>query len=269
MNPNLTALIADDEEAPRAQLLAALKLARPELQVVAECVNGVDAWDAYLEHEPAVCFLDIRMPGLTGIEVAQRIGARAQVVFVTAYGDHALAAFDAGAVDYVLKPVEPARLAQAVARVRARLAAAALTRTDEASAGMPTHPSAMAELLAKLAAEMAGQLHRPALLEVIQASVGKEVRLIRIDEVIYFESDARYTRVVHEDGEALIRTPLKELLAQLDNQRFWQVHRSLIVNHRHIAAAVRVDEGTMHLTLRGRPEKLTVSRHFQGLFKGQ
>jgi DNA-binding LytR/AlgR family response regulator len=114
-----------------------------------------------------------------------------------------------------------------------------------------------------------GHARRPAALEVIQAGVGKEVRLIRVDEVVYFESDARYTRVVHEGGEALIRTPLKELLAQLDAQRFWQVHRSVIVNHRHISAAVRVDEGNMHLTLRDRPEKLPVSRHFQGLFKGQ
>ncbi len=269
---SLTALIADDEEAPRAQLLAALTLAWPELQVVAECANGVDAWDAYLEHEPAVCFLDIRMPGLTGIEVAQRIGGRAQVVFVTAYGDHALAAFDAGAVDYVLKPVEPARLTQAVQRVRTR-AAAVQGQSAGALAGPADPPSAqqaaVAELLARLAADMAGKLHRPAALEVIQASVGKEVRLIRTDDVIYFESDARYTRVVHADGEALIRTPLKELLAQLDSQRFWQIHRSLIVNHRHIAAAVRVDEGTMHLSLRSRPEKLAVSRHFQWLFKGQ
>ena len=269
---SLTALIADDEEAPRAQLLAALTLAWPELQVVAECANGVDAWDAYLEHEPAVCFLDIRMPGLTGIEVAQRIGGRAQVVFVTAYGDHALAAFDAGAVDYVLKPVEPARLTQAVQRVRTR-AAAVQGQSAGALAGPADPPSAqqaaVAELLARLAADMAGKLHRPAALEVIQASVGKEVRLIRTDDVIYFESDARYTRVVHADGEALIRTPLKELLAQLDSQRFWQIHRSLIVYHRHIAAAVRVDEGTMHLSLRSRPEKLAVSRHFQGLFKGQ
>ena len=120
-----TALIADDEEAPRAQLLLALRSAWPELDVVAQSVNGVDAWDAFLEHEPQVCFLDVRMPGLTGIEVAQRINGRAQVVFVTAYGDHALAAFDAGAVDYVLKPVDAQRLAQAVDRVKARFAAPA------------------------------------------------------------------------------------------------------------------------------------------------
>jgi DNA-binding LytR/AlgR family response regulator len=254
MNPTL--LIADDEEAPRAQLRAALAKVWPEATVVAECANGVDAWDAFLEHEPQVALLDIRMPGLTGIEVAQRIGGRAAVVFVTAYGDHALAAFDAGAVDYVMKPVDPERLAQAVARVKTRL------QRDPADALAPAG-------LQALLAQLAGGLAKRPKLDVIQAGVGKEVRLIRVDEVVYFEADARYTRVVHENGEALIRTPLKELLAQLDDQQFWQVHRSVIVNQRHVASAVRVDEGQMHLTLRGRPDKLPVSRHFQGLFKGQ
>ena len=249
----LTALIADDEEAPREQLRAALGTAWPELQIVTEAVNGVDAWDAYLEHEPQVCFLDIRMPGLSGIDVAQRIGGRTPVVFVTAFGDHALAAFEAGAVDYLMKPVDVERVAQTAARLRQRLQQPA--------------PAQLQALLTQLASQAAG-LRRPPL-TVLQASVGKEVRLIRVDDVIYFESDARYTRVVHEGGEALIRTPLKELLAQLDEHRFWQVHRSVIVNHLHVAAAVRVDEGSMHLTLRGRPEKLPVSRHFQGLFKGQ
>ncbi|MBI5259845.1 MAG: response regulator transcription factor [Burkholderiales bacterium] len=247
------ALIADDEEAPRAQLRAALQRTWPELDLVAVAENGADAWDAFLEHEPAVCWLDIRMPGLSGIEVAQRIDGRAQVVFVTAHGDHALAAFDAGAVDYVLKPVDDERLAQAVARVRARLA----------------RPPAADTALQALLAQMAAQVRKPAPPAVIQAAVGKEVRLIRVDSVVYFEADARYTRVVHAGGEALIRTPLKELLTQLDGERFWQVHRSVIVNHAHIAAAVRVDEGSMHLTLHGRPEKLPVSRHFQGRFKGQ
>jgi DNA-binding LytR/AlgR family response regulator len=258
MNPGEpTALVADDEEAPREQLLAALRPAWPGLRVVAVANNGADAWDAFLEHEPAICFLDIRMPGFSGIEVAQRIGARAQIVFATAYGDHALAAFDAGAVDYLLKPVEPARLAQTVQRLRARQ-------------GSVADPAPMQALLQSLAA----QLRRPAPLTVLQAAIGREVRLIRTDEVVYFESDSRYTRVVFDSadggpGDALIRTPLKELLAQLDGHAFWQVHRSVIVAQRHIAAAVRVDEGQMHLTLRGRPEKLPVSRHFQGLFKGQ
>ena len=248
-----TALIADDEEAPRAQLVHELQRVWPELQIVQECVNGVDAWDAFLEHEPQVCFLDVRMPGLTGIEVAQRIRSRAHIVFVTAHGDHALAAFDAGAVDYVLKPIDAERLAQACTRVKARLAT----------------PSAAPADLQTLLNQLVGQVRKPAPLEVIQAGVGKEVRLVRVEDVVYFESDSRYTRVVYDASEALIRTPLKELLAQLDPNRFWQVHRSVIVNQRHIESALRVDEGTMVLTLRGRDEKLPVSRHFQSLFKAQ
>ncbi len=248
MNP--VALIADDEEAPRAQLERALQAAWPELRIAAAAVNGADAWDAFLEHEPQVCFLDVRMPGLTGIEVAQRIAGRAHVVFVTAHGDHALAAFDTGAVDYVLKPVDAPRLQQAVERVKARLASAPVN-------------------LQVLLQQLGVGARKPAPMEVIQAAVGREVRLIRVSDVVYFESDARYTRVVHAEGEALIRTPLKELLTQLDPAQFWQVHRSIIVNHLHIASAVRMDENNMVLSLRGRPEKLPVSRHFQGLFKGQ
>lgn len=262
-HPRITALVADDEEAPREQLLAALKTAWPALEVVAVAANGVDAWDQFLEHEPAVCFLDIRMPGLSGIDVARRIAGRAAVVFATAYGDHALAAFDAGAVDYLMKPVDPARLAQTVARLSERLA--------------PTSTGPGPVALQGLLAQLAAQARRPPTLSVLQASVGREVKLIRTDEVIYFESDSRYTRIVFDSpgdgvgssGDALIRTALKDLLTQLDEQLFWQVHRSVIVNHRHIASAVRVDEGHMHLTLRRRPETLPVSRHFQGLFKGQ
>ena len=263
----LTALVADDEEAPRQQLIGALRQAWPELHIVAEAVNGVDAWDAWLEHEPDLCFLDIRMPGLTGIDVARRIAGRTPVVFVTAYDDHALAAFDAGAVDYVMKPVEPTRLAQALDRVRSRLQPPTLAVPDAAPA---------AASLQAVLEQLAGLDHlkrRAPPLDVIQAGVGKEVRLIRVADVVFFESDTRYTRVVYRsegaDGEALIRTPLKELLAQIDERQFWQVHRSVIVNRLHVAAAVRVDEGHMHLTLRGRAEKLPVSRHFQGLFKAQ
>jgi DNA-binding LytR/AlgR family response regulator len=245
-------LIADDEEAPREQLCWALQQAWPQAQVVAAASNGADAWDAFLEHEPEVCLLDIRMPGLSGIDVARRIGSQAQVVFVTAFGDHALAAFDAGAVDYLLKPVDPERLKQTVQRLAARKPGAA-AGTD----------------MALLLSQLADSIKKPAPLQVLQAAVGREVRLIRADEVVYFESDSRYTRVVHAGGDALIRTPLKELLAQLDEGLFWQVHRSVIVNQRHIQSAVRLDEGHMHLTLRGRPETLPVSRHFQALFKGQ
>ncbi|MBP6898541.1 MAG: response regulator transcription factor [Burkholderiaceae bacterium] len=268
MNPNqtptqthLTALIADDEEAPRAQLRAALAAVWPELQIVAEAVNGVDAWDAYLEHEPDVCFLDIRMPGASGIEVAQRIQGRTPVVFVTAFGDHALAAFEAGAVDYLLKPVERERVAQTAARLRQRL-------SEPALAGAQVQHN-----LAALMDQLMRQQRRTPRLATLQAAVGREVRLIRIDDVLYFESDSRYTRVVYRsegvDAEALLRLPLKELLPQLDDEAFWQVHRSVIVRRDLVAAAVRTGDNQMHLTLRGRPETLPVSRHFQPLFKGQ
>ncbi|MCY4746027.1 LytTR family DNA-binding domain-containing protein [Pelomonas sp. UHG3] len=254
---NLTALIADDEEAPREQLRAALARLWPELQIVAASANGVEAWDDCLAHEPAIAFLDIRMPGLTGLDVARRLAALATpplIVFVTAYDDHALAAFDAGAVDYVLKPVDDARLAQTLARLKARVQAQAPATAPDTAA--------LQRLLASL--PQARPVPRP-----IQASLGREVQLIPPEEVLYFEADARYTRVVHERGEALIRTPLRELLAQLDPDQFWQIHRSVLVNCRCIASAVRVDEGTMVVTLRGREEKLPVSRQFQPLFKGQ
>ncbi len=262
MNP--TALIADDEEAPRAQLRAALQAAWPELDIVAEAGNGVDAWDAWLEHEPQVCFLDIRMPGMTGIDVARRVAGRTPVVFVTAYGDHALAAFDAGAVDYVMKPVDPERLTQALVRVKQRMAQPVLN---------PTGPALQPAGLQALLEQLAGAARRAPLLDTIQAGVGKEVRMIRVADIVYFEADTRYTRVVHVsegvEGEALIRTPLKELLAQLDERDFLQVHRSVIVARRHILSAVRIDEGHMHLTLRSRRDTLPVSRPFQGLFKSQ
>ncbi len=261
MNPIIKAMIADDEEGPREQLRAALGRLWPELHIVAASENGVDAWDDDLEHEPALCLLDIRMPGLSGLEVARRMSELAvppQVVFVTAYGDHALSAFEAGAVDYCVKPVEDARLAQALQRVRARLSSAATTTT--------TTPSVATDLQ-KLLQQLLPAA-RPSM-RPIQASLGREIKLIAPEEVIYFESDNRYTRVVYQGGEALIRTPLKELLAGLDADQFWQLHRSVLVNSRCIASAVRVDENAMHITLKGRDEKLPVSRQFQGLFKGQ
>lgn len=255
-NKKVTALIADDEEGPREQLRAALQRLWPELEIVAASIHGVDAWDDFLQHEPEVCFLDIRMPGLTGIEVARRMAATAtppQVVFVTAFGDHALSAFDAGAVDYVMKPVDDARLAQAIERVQGRL------QRPEPVTGGPDLQALLKQLLPAAAA-------RP---KMIQASLGREVKMIAPEDVIYFESDNRYTRVVYTGGEALIRTALKELLTQLDAEEFWQVHRSVLVNSRCIASAIRIDENSMVLTLKGREERLPVSRQFQGLFKGQ
>ncbi|MDN3542969.1 MAG: LytR/AlgR family response regulator transcription factor [Roseateles asaccharophilus] len=250
-------LIADDEEGPREQLRTALQRLAPDVQLVAQSCNGVDAWDEALQHEPDVCLLDIRMPGLNGLEVARRLSqleAPPQIVFVSAHGDHALSAFEAGAVDYVLKPVDDARLLQTLGRVRERASRMSLTPDS----------GALRDLLQRLLPGAPRPGQRP-----IQASLGREIKLIAPDEIIYFESDSRYTRVVHQGGEALIRTPLKELLTQLDVEQFWQVHRSVIVNCRCVASAIRVDESTMQLTLKGREEKLPVSRQFQGLFKGQ
>lgn len=253
MNRKPRLLVADDEAALREQLVDALALAWPEAEVVAQAEHGADAWDLWLAQQPDVCFLDIRMPGLSGIEVAQRIAGRSAVVFVSAYGDHALAAFDAGAVDYVVKPVDPVRLARAVQRVRQRAPGADLAGLQALLQGLqPARPPQPAHL---------------------QAGVGREVRLIPLDAVLYLESDARYTRVVYrEDGQqrdALLRTPLKDLLVQLDPQQFTQVHRAVIVASRHIASALRDNEGGMRLRLRGCADELPVSRPFQGLFKGQ
>ena len=247
----ITALIADDEEAPRAELLAALQLVWPDLQVVDEARNGVDAWDAFLQHEPQVCFLDVRMPGLTGVEVAQRIGAGAEVVFVASNGDHALAAFEADAVDYLVKPVTIERLTRVVARVKARLA----------------DPDAEPTTIPGLLDRLVGQVRRPAYLDVIQGGLARDLTLIPTEDVVYFESEGRFTRVVYGDGDVLLRMPLKELLGQLDPALFWQIHRSVIVNQRHIANAQSLDQGNVVLALRGRSERLPVSRHFQGLFK--
>jgi DNA-binding LytR/AlgR family response regulator len=251
-------LIADDEAAMREQLADALRAAWPEAEIVAQAVHGADAWDQWLEHQPDACFLDVRMPGLTGLEVAQKIQGRCPVVFVTAYGDHALQAFDTGAVDYLVKPVEPQRLARTVERLKQRLA-------------QPAPPEAQAQALQALLSRLVPR--RPAQTETLQAGIGKEIRLIRVADVIYFESDARYSRVVYreegEQREALLRTPLKDLLVQLDPGQFLQVHRSIIVASSQIASAVRDDAGGMILKLRGCPDRLTVSRQFQGLFKGQ
>lgn len=243
-----TALIADDDESPREQLRAALSRSWPGLRVVAEAPDGIEAWDAWLVHEPRVVFLDLRMPGLTGLDVAQRIRARAHVVFVAAPGDHALEAIAAAAFDVLVKPIDDDRVSELVARLA--------TRLDEP-------PADPAPLLERLIARQ----RAPAPLDVLQTGLGHEDRPVRVDDVVYFEADARYTRVVHQGGDAMLRLPLKQLLARLDPQCFWQVHRSLIVNRRCIAGAQRTDADHMVIMLRERPERLPVARAFQGLFE--
>jgi len=251
--PIATALIADDEAGPRALLAGALAEFWPQLRIVAEAASGTDAWDAWLEHEPQVCFLDIRMPGFTGIEVAQRIGARAEIVFVSAPGDHALAAFDVAGVDYLLRPIGGPALRAAVERLQARL-------------GGPAAPAAGGPHA--LLERLAGQVRKPAPLDVIEAGVRAGQRLVRVADVVFFEADARATRVVLAEGEFSVRTPLRELLAELDPVAFWQVHRGVVVNRRHIADVLRLPDGGMALALHGRAERLPVARAFQALFDG-
>jgi DNA-binding LytR/AlgR family response regulator len=265
-------LIADDEEAPRFNMRDSLSKHWPEAQLVAMCVNGVDAWDSFLEYEPQVCFLDIKMPGLSGFEVARKITAVApncSIVFCTAYGEHALEAFDAGAIDYLLKPIDTQRLLHTIDRVQLRL------KNSVVSVPAPAHLTDLLNQALALAVPTKKLTH-------IQASVGKEIRLIDVQKILFFESDTRYTRLIYRDSfdnalpalseslaEALIRKPLKELLIDLDSQQFWQVHRSTIVNSQFIKSAVRVDEGVMNLTLHYSNQQVSVSRQFQGLFKGQ
>jgi DNA-binding LytR/AlgR family response regulator len=247
---NTRILVAEDEPLMRERLLAMLQTCWPAAQVVAVAENGNDAWDCFLEHEPAVVFLDIRMPGMSGLEVASRIGSAAHIVFVTAYDQYAVGAFEAGAVDYLLKPVELSRLEKAVKRLEAKLS---------------EPPAGLEAILSQLKAAMPSATSEK--LVWLKASVGKQIKLIDVNEVLFFQSDTKYTRVVLSDYEALVRTPIKDLLSGLDSDKFWQIHRSTVVNTRAIAAAQRIDAERMEVLIKGSSEKLPVSRAFTHLFR--
>ena len=247
---NVTVLVAEDEPLMRERLLGMLATAWPEAQVVAAPENGIDAWDAWLEHEPQVVFLDIRMPGMSGLEVAERIGRRSHVVFVTAYDQYAVDAFDTGAVDYLLKPIQPGRLDKALARLREKL---------------DTRPEDVSEVVQQVKA--ASPQAKREKLKWLKASVGKQIRLIDVEEVLFFQADTKYTRVVLADSEALVRIPLKDLVGGLDPGLFWQIHRGTLVNVNAIKVAERVDAERMQVLLRGSSEVLPVSRSFTHLFR--
>ncbi len=244
-----TALLAEDEPLMRERLKEKLAEAWPELDIVAEAEDGEQALALFEEHRPQLAFLDIRMPGMTGLDVAAAIGGDCHVVFITAYDQYALQAFDAGAVDYLLKPVETDRLQTMIERVRGKL-------------GAP--PQDLSALVAALRAGMPGG---PVRMKWIKAAVGKQVKLIPVTDVVYFQSDTKYTRVVLAAGEALIRTPLKELLAELDPDRFWQVHRGTIINLDAVAGVLREDAERQFILFKNRQEKLPISRQFTHLFK--
>ena len=251
-----TAIVAEDEALLRDALVAQLAEAWPGLQLLAACDDGASALEAIAEHQPDVAFLDIRMPGLTGLEVAAaaaEASPRTHIVFTTAYDQYAIDAFEHGAIDYLLKPIAPERLAATVQRLQAR---------GDADA------DAMAALVERLGPALARRrddAREP--LTWLTASAGRETRLVLVDDVAYFRASDKYTSVVTADGEALLRTPIRELLERLDPAVFKQVHRSTIVNLRAVAAVVRDETGRGTLRLRNRPETLTVSQPFMALFR--
>jgi DNA-binding LytR/AlgR family response regulator len=252
-----TALIADDEPLLRSTLTRLLGEAWPELEVVAEARNGREAIEMFEAMRPQVCFLDVHMPGLTGVDAARAIGRRAHLVFVTAYDQYAVQAFEHGALDYLVKPVERTRLAETISRVQERLRA--------------VEPVANVEALLE---QLAARLRRdksPAPLRWVHASVGQALRIIPVEEIDFLRSDEKYTLVAWRDAgkasEALIRTPLKELAEQLDAEEFMQVHRSVVVSRRAISHVTRGPNETANIHLKGRDEVLPVSRSYLHLFR--
>jgi len=248
-----TAIVADDE--PRLAHFLAERLCAlwPELCIVGVAENGAAAEALIRGEAPDVAFLDIRMPGLTGLEVARRASRETHIVFVTAFDQYAIDAFEQAAVDYVLKPVSDARLVETVERLKARLAA---PRADDVQAALA--------VLARLAG---GSTGAPERLAWIRACIGDQVRLISVDDVCYFQSNDKYTSVFTADAEALIRTPLKELSDALDPARFWQVHRGTIVNVAQVRTTDRDLSGRVTLALKARPERIAVSRAYAHRFK--
>jgi DNA-binding LytR/AlgR family response regulator len=255
-----TALIADDEPLLRESLRVQLQAVWPELEIVAEARNGREAVTQFESLRPDVCFLDVQMPGVSGIDAAHQIGRRAHLVFVTAFDQYALQAFDRGALDYLVKPVEKNRLVDTVERLKERLSAA--------------RPAVNAdELLRQLARQLAElQTATAAPLKWIRAQAGETVRLVAVDDIVYIRSDAKYTLIVWrsqsgDQGDATVRTPLKDLLTQLDRDHFAQVHRSIVVNLRAISHVRRHDNETAEIHLKGRKETLPVSRNYLHFFR--
>jgi len=244
-----TALIAEDEPLLRDELAEHLRTLWPELDIVALAADGVEALALLQQHRPAAVFLDIEMPRLNGLEVARQAAGRSHCAFVTAYDQHAIAAFDQGAVDYVMKPVSLGRLATTVQRMKERIGST---------------PADLSEMLASLVRQKADA--KP-YLRWVNASVGTTIKLITVDEICYFRADTKYTMVVTAGGESLIRKPIKELVEELDPSQFWQVHRSTVVNVNAIVGVIRDIRGHLQVKLRHRPETLPVSEGYTHLFR--
>lgn len=251
--PAPTAVVADDERLMREQIIARLKDAWPELVIVGEASNGREAIAIVQSLEPDIVFLDISMPGVDGIQAAQALAGRAHVVFVTAHDEYAISAFEQGAVDYLLKPAEPERVALTCQRLRARL---------------KQEPDPMHDLLAQLSQRLgAGGLKPRAYMRWVQASVGATLRMIPTGDILFFRAEDKYTRVQTGSFEALIRKPIKELIEELDPDEFWQIHRATVVRVDAVAQVSRNLRGNQVVQVRGSEEKLEVSRSYNHLFK--
>jgi len=257
MSARVTALVADDEPLLREAMVRLLAAAWPELDVIAQARNGREAIEMFEAHTPQVCFLDVQMPGVTGVEAAQHIGTRAHVIFVTAFQEYAVKAFEQGVLDYLVKPVEPARLAATVRRLKDRV--------------MTSQPASNSELLIEQLAKAMSQTAATEKLRWLRASIAETVRMIAVEDIDFLKAEDKYTLVAYRDGakcaEAVVRTSLKELLAQLDGQDFVQVHRSVVVNLRAVSHLVRGDNETGEIFLKGRTEALPVSRSYLPLFR--
>jgi DNA-binding LytR/AlgR family response regulator len=263
-----TALIAEDEPLLAQALQTALAQAWPELRIVASVADGASAVAQALQLQPQLLFFDIRMPGLDGLEAAAELADQwpggtpfPALVFVTAFDDYAVQAFEAQAVDYLLKPVQTTRLQKTVAKLQLALAASAPAATHLEANQLETTLGQLRALLGSPA------VATPAPLKMLQASNGNTIRLVPVDEVVYLEAADKYVRVLTAQHEYLLRTPLKELLPQLDARSFWQVHRGTVVQAQGIDSVLRDASGKLQLTLRARPEKLAVSRLYAHLFK--
>ena len=273
----LRALIADDERLLREQLQSRLKQVWPELEIIGMARDGLEAVRMADELRPDVMFLDIRMPGQTGIEAASDImsldGWKGELVFVTAYDEYAVSAFERGAIDYLLKPVEAERLQTTRARIEARLKGLG----GHQGSGLSAHAAdvaaqsatdTMMQTLLSVQRQLSGAPTTPKM-RWVQASTGSTTRMIAVEDILFFRSDEKYTRVQTAEQEALIRVPIKDLLPQLDEQVFWQIHRSTIVNVGEISAVHRDDTGRQRVAMKRHPETLEVSRSFAHLFRNQ
>jgi DNA-binding LytR/AlgR family response regulator len=254
-------LIAEDEDLIRAEMQRLLQTHWSDAQVVALAEDGAHAVELYEEHHPDVAFLDIQMPGMTGLQAASLISERSQgkcqIIFATAYNEHALAAFEAGAMEYLLKPVKPERLQQVIAKIKQRLTAPSATAA----------PQDLAGLVQQLSAQLAAAAPKKEHIKWISASLGNTIKLIGVEDIIYFQSDHKYTRIVTAAGEALVRKPLREFLDELDGEVFKQIHRSTVVNLRAVSTVVKDGTGKGTAKFHQCKDEVDVSAAFMGVFR--